>query len=207
MKKGKNPTCEDLIKTLENGLGEQLIFAFIQLAVGEKNAEKYKKLKYTLAELGDIEDMLDKQYPIGHIPQSTTLIPFGFYLGQVLKKTFENSQWIISKDKSEAHHLFEMTIKCELDKNGIGIIVYPFKRVNKYWKDRSDRLTSLVKMISFTTEISMDPDYWKHRADDDGWIRLINGEMLRVFKTDKDDLQFENAKGVFHDKKPDGTKN
>ena len=85
--------------------------------------------------------------------------------------------------------------------------MYPFKRVNKYWKDRSDRLTSLVKMISFTTEISMDPDYWKHRADDDGWIRLINGEMLRVFKTDKDDLQFENAKGVFHDKKPDGTKN
>ena len=195
-------TCEAVIESLEKGLGEKLIYAFIQLSVGQKKAEeKYKSLKYTIAELEEIEEMIDKQYPVGHKPLSTTLIPFGFYLGEVLKKSIEKSHWVIKPDKNNPEDLFEATIKCN------SMIAYPFRRVNKFWHDRSDKMSSLVRMISFTTEVSLDPDYWKHRANEDGWIHLINGEMIRMFIAEPGDTEFKNAKGFFHDKKPDGTKN
>ena len=124
----------------------------------------------------------------------------------MLIRKFPGSKWVVTDKVNESNDIFEVYVEIAA---GTGTAqVRPFVRVNKYWKNREDRMSSLVHMIEFTSEIKMDPEYWSKRADEDGWIQLASGDAMRMFQTKKDkdtntnitNVEPGDAKGIFHDK-------
>lgn len=162
--------------------------------------------KYTEAELINIEELLNKTFPKGHEPLSTTIIPFGFYLGEFFIRKFENAKWVVAdEDNSNINNVFKSVVEFD-GLNGGRMQVKPFLRVEKFWKNREDKMTCLFRVMSFTSEINMDPEYWSKRADNDGLIQMATGDMLRMYigekkkgkigKIQKSDI--DDSKGAFH---------
>lgn len=166
------------------------------LADCEKNLKK--KLKFNEEELEDLEEKIDERFPQGHEPMLTTIIPFGYYLGEVLRKKIPGAKWKISDEVNEKNDIMKVVLEFT-DGNGHTMQAMPFKRVIKYWRNREDRMSSFVKMIEMTTEVQLDPDYWGKRADEDGWILMANDTMFRMFIGDKNSKgDHGKMKGAFH---------
>lgn len=160
--------------------------------------------KYTEAELINIEELLNKNFPKGHEPLATTLIPFGFYLGEFFIRKFDNAKWVIDdEDNKDMNNIFNASVEFD-GLNKARMQVRPFLRVDKFWKNREDKMTALYRVMSFTSEVNMNPEYWSKRADKDGWIQMASGDMLRMYigekkKGAKISDNMDNAKGAFHD--------
>jgi hypothetical protein len=157
-----------------------------------------KKLKYTLEELEEIEDRVDELFPQGHVPQATTIIPFGFYLGELLRKKIPGAEWNFDPKRNAPEDLLEMSIKFTTSNGGVGH-AKPFTRASKFWDNREDKMSTFVKMIEFNSEVELDPAYWSKRADDDGWIEMPNEMKFRFFVGEKSNGNITNGKGMFHD--------
>lgn len=154
-------------------------------------------LKYTEKELQHIESKIDEIFPEGHEPYYSTLIPFGFYLGQLLIKKVKGARWYVPPELNENGDIFDICV--EHVRGDQTLRVQPFSRVKKFWMNRNDKMSVLVRMFEFQTEITLNHEYWSTRADEDGWITMPDGYMFRMFKAEKDDPNFNNAKGIFHD--------
>lgn len=178
--------------------------AFCEFLIGTflKLDGKEKSLKYSEEELEMIEEKIDEMFPEGHKPKTTTLIPFGFYLGEVLKRKIPGAEWHVSDEANKSGDLFEIVIEFD-NADGYKMQAKPFIRVNKYWKKREDRMSSYVKLIEMNTEVQMDPEYWSKRTNEDGWISMANEMMFRMFVGDGEtqSINDPNLKGAFHDGK------
>jgi len=162
-----------------------------------------KKLKYTEEELEMIEEKINEIFPEGHEPLTTTMIPFGFYLGQLLRKKIPGAEWKVTDEVNKKNSIWDVFIEFK-NSDGYTMQAKPFMRVDKFWRRREDKMSAFVKMIEMTSEIKMDPEYWNKRADDEGWIETANEMSFRVFqgsKKDKIDGDFSKAKGMFHNGK------
>jgi len=159
-------------------------------------------LKYTESELALIEEKIDEMFPVGHKPMATTLVPFGYYLGKMFITKFPGSEWYVSDKANETNDIWDVSVKLKVDDSKHTMEVKPFRRVQKFWKNREDKMTSMLRMVIFTTEISMDAEYWTKRADEDGWILMGSGDMLRMFVGEKggdmSDQDTKDLKGAFH---------
>jgi len=183
----KSITAEMIEKMInDNGFIEFLICALFE-------DKEQHKLKYSEDELEAIERKIIEKFPEGHQPKPTTLIPFGFYLGQLIIKKIPGAKWCPTDDDD----IFEVSVEFT-DNEGNTMKVKPFIRAMKFWKKREDRMSSFLRMICFNSEIKLDEEYWSMRADEDGWITMAWGDMFRYFKQEITDKDFRNAKGVFH---------
>ena len=198
---GETPKPKDLRGTIADlgtsGFLEITLCALLKI-------EMKKGLQYSDKELRLIEEKINDMFEVGHEPMATTLIPFGYYLGELLIRKFPGSKWVVTDEVNKSNDIFEVYVEIAA---GTGKAqVRPFIRVSKYWKNREDRMSSLVRMIELTSEIQMDPEYWSKRADEDGWIQLASGDAMRMFQTKKNkdtnitNVEAADAKGIFHDK-------
>ena len=160
------------------------------------------KLKYNDAELSLIEKKINEKYPQGHKPLATTVIPFGFYLGEMIIKKIPGAKWNVSDEDNKNGDIFDISVEFKNPK-GYSMRAKPFMRAKKYWINREDRMTTFLRMLCFNTEITMDREYWSRRADQDGWITFAWQDMFRMFEANADSLDaamkdMSNAKGIFH---------
>lgn len=165
---------------------KELLEIFDEMKMEQEN--KNLSLKYTEKELKLIESKIDEVFPLGHEPMYATLIPFGFYLGQLMIKKVPGAKWYVPPELNEDGDIFDICV--EHVREDQTLRVQPFKRVKKFWSNRNDKMSVLVRMFEFQTEIKLNNEYWSTRADEDGWITMPDGYMFRMFKADKDDPDF-----------------
>jgi hypothetical protein len=183
----KETKFRELIKSMqESGHMEMLLSAVLQLDI------KDGKLKYNEDELEEIEKKINVVFPEGHTPLATTLIPFGFYLGELIKKKIPGAEW----KYTDTEDLWDLSVEYKTSE-GMSMQAKPFMRAQKFWKKREDRMLSFIRMICFNTEVTMDKEYWSKRVDEEGWITMAWGDMYRLFIGDKGE-DFTKAKGAFH---------
>lgn len=182
--KGLNASeLRDLLKHLKDGGIQTMLGAF-----------GFAHLNYTKKQLEAIEDKINDQYPEGHKPKSlATLIPFGFFLGECIIKNVPGAHWHVPED---VEGIFDISVKITSDKHGSE--VYPFRRIQKYWFDRSDKLSVMLQMIEFMNEMSLDIGYQEKRAEAEGWIQTNFGIKFRMHIKDKNS---GHTKGVGHNVK------
>lgn len=180
---------------------EMLIVVLLRMKDTKYNGKEIFKdgsLKYTEKELELIEQKINDVFPQGHEPLPTTLIPFGFYLGELMIRKIPGAKWKITDEVNASNNVFDIFV--EFEANGGTMQMFPFKRAHRFWMKREDRMSAMVLMIEITSEITMDKEYWSLRTDKDGWITMASGCMLRLFQAEnKNDMS--TAKGVFHDGK------
>ena len=192
---GDSKSLRKLITSMQedqNGFMEMLMNALL-------NIKNVKKLKYDEKELELIEDKINEMFPVGHKPLATTLIPFGFYLGEYLIRKIPGAIWKFPDDGKIEESIWDICIEFKTSE-GLLMNAKPFMRAKKYWLNREDKMSTLARVMCFNSEISMDPEYWSKRADDNGWITMAWGDMFRMFQGDKKTIKddYSNAKGVFH---------
>jgi hypothetical protein len=179
---------ESLLETLRSDDIKTIILVMLNF--------DYKELKYNEEELTAIEDKINEMYPQGHKPLPTTLIPFGFYLGELLRKKIPGSEWKIPDEKDVS--VWDMCIEFK-NTDGGKMQAHPFRRIEKFWKNRDERMVSFIRMICFNSEVMMDKEYWSKRVDEDGWITMAWGDMYRMFLGSKEEFDNGKVKGAFHD--------
>lgn len=151
----------------------------------------FRHLNYTQKQLEAVEDKIEQEYPLGHQPQITTIFTFGFFLGECIIKANPGSKWKIADD---AKSPFDMVIEIPSDEDGTpAASASPMTRVRKYWFDRSDKPSTLLRMVCQMTELKLDPEYNKKRADRNGWIQTYYGDRYRQLEASPELL--EKVKG------------
>lgn len=160
------PTAEmlrDLLKTMKLNITDMMrIFG-----IGQVN--------FSTKQLEIIEDMIDKQYPVGHKPMATTLIPFAYYLGECIIRSVPGAHWHVPDD-ADSLNMLTVSLK-STDTNHL---VYPFTRAAKFWHDRTDRMSTMVRMTQFMAEIQHTRSYLSKRIGKDGWIQSYYGDCYRI---------------------------
>ena len=147
---------------------------------------------HSLDALREMEESINEIYPEGHQPLATTLIPFGFYLGETMAKNFDG-HWDLEDKEGEEFNPFDMSVI--IKSNGDSKVkIFPFNRVGKYWQNREDALSTVYLMQEVLRVYS--PDQLQNMpADKDGWVEFGNGLTFRINKEeDLDDESKENLK-------------
>lgn len=153
---------------IENGLATITMFFDI---IGFRPKEHY-----TYDAVKDLEKVVNEVYPQGHKPLTTTYIPFGLYLGKTLIDNIENAEW----GGLDEDHIWDIYIEIK-QKNDESMRVFPFKKIISFWEDRSNNLTSVIKMCEFVTNYDIsDKELMKQFEDKDGWIHFETGDCFRV---------------------------
>lgn len=185
MNKNKKEVEDTLQRMTNDNILETIVLAMLKM--------DQDKLKYNETELAEIEKKIDEVFPQGHKPIHTTLIPFGFYLGQLLiKKLGGDAKWFVPDEPNVT--IWDAVI--QFTSGGIGNLqAKPFTRAEKFWKNRDDRMVSFIRMVCMNCEVQMDKDYWVHRADENGWVTMAWGDMYRMYIGEKKDGEL---KGVLH---------
>lgn len=142
------------------------------------------RLNYSTKQLEIIEDMIDKQYPLGHKPMATTLIPFAYYLGECIIRAVPGASWYFPPDSDSLS-----SVSVSLKSGSSSHLVYPFTRVVKFWRDRTDRMSTMVRMTQFMAEVSLDRKYLATRIGKDGWIQSYYGDCYRMMIADKETMK------------------
>lgn len=135
------------------------------------------KPTFTKESLKELEDEINKKFPVERKRLPTTTMPFGFYFGETLVKNYKNAKWV-TKD---AVDILSVGVKItSKKKNGMELMVYPFVRAEKFLVDRSDGFLVVYNSIPFALEKASDQKYLKEVTGADGWIRLPNNERMRI---------------------------
>jgi hypothetical protein len=123
-----------------------------------------------------IEEKINEMYPLGHQPLLTTLIPFGYYLGETIIRNIPNAHW----DASNAEDIFDVSVVIEnplaKDNQPQKSVVKPFLRVRKFWFDRTDGLAVLYRMVNLMNLNFIDTSNLKKGE----WVELPNGDRFRL---------------------------
>ncbi len=161
-----------VIKELNAGMGKMMINTFLETSMDTV-------LNFNEKTLIKIEEKINEMYPPGHQPLVTTLIPFGWFFGECIKAIFPKAKWSCKDDDSG---LFDMCIKLKQSKKDKtnGFECYPFQRIDKFWKNRENRMSTFIRTMEFSNEIQMNKEYWEKRSDSEGWITFANGDMIRI---------------------------
>jgi hypothetical protein len=138
-------------------------------------------LNYTERQLEAIERLIDDKFPEGHRPQPTTILPFAFYLGECVIRNVPGAKWEILDNPSSVS---DIVVRVPNNKGSVLHYVYPFTRTIKYWKDRTDRMSTMLRMTTYMGEIELSAEYQKKRIGQDGWIQTFYGDCYRVMLGD-----------------------
>lgn len=142
-------------------------------------------LNYTTRQLEVLERLVDDRFPVGHKPMPTTIIPFAFYLGECIVRNVPGAKWEIAKDASAINEIaISLTGSDTLSR--LGTHVYPFNRVWKFWNDRTDRMSTMLRMVMRMDEVQLNPEYLKKRIGADGWIQTFYGDCYRMLVAKED---------------------
>lgn len=135
------------------------------------------KLDYSIDSLIDLENHINEQYPAPHQPLAvTTFVPYGIYLGEMIIKNI-GGEWT----EDEGNNDF-LGIRIELDgPTGEKQVVYPLRRIAKFWEDRTDTIAGFYNMINMI----VNGDLMEKMMNSEGeWIDLPDGTRVRGFKQD-----------------------
>ena len=136
---------------------------------------------FTPESLDVMEDIIIHMFP-NKANFSTTYIPFGYYLGEVLIHNIPNTIWDLDK---EVDSVFDLSIKA----NG-SIVAFPFKRIANFFEDNSDGISVFYRMVEKVASGEFEPD-----IDAAGeWQEFSNGDKVRFRVATK-----EEGKNYFKD--------
>ena len=130
-----------------------------------------KQIGYTEEGLHLIEEAIDQMYRVGS-KVSSFYVPFGFYLGQTIIENIPGAKWHLE----DVAHIDDIAVLIGSDTNGH--MAYPFRRIQKFWEDRTDGIVAMYKMVDMTVH---NMDMIKN-APEKQWIQLPNGVQFRVTK-------------------------
>jgi len=145
----------------------------------------FNHLNYTIRQLEVMERMIDQKFPEGHKPQGTTIIPFAYYLGECIVRNVPGAKWEVPEGATAINEI-AVSLSSTENLSKLGTHVYPFNRVAKYWKDRSDRMSTLLRMVMRMDEVQLNPEYLKKRIGGDGWIQTLYGDCYRMLMANED---------------------
>lgn len=94
---------------------------------------------YKPESLARIEREIDRVYPIGHKPMTTTIISYGLYLGEVFVRNVPGATW-----GPITENLYDLEIR--IDRKDHSFVGYPLKRVLNFWFNRSNALSVYYQM-------------------------------------------------------------
>lgn len=137
------------------------------------------KPDYTPSSLDKVEKVIDSMFPEGHKPMESTLIPFGFYLGEVIVQNIPGAHWDIQETTK---YLNEIAVVVPQAGDDNHIKIMPFVRISKFWSDRTDGLSVFYRMISRMALGRVDLDSTKPGE----WVHFPNGDSFRVTKEKKE---------------------
>lgn len=89
--------------------------------------------------LKKIETEINKVYPIGHKPMTTTIISYGLYLGEVFVRNIPGASW-----GPFTEDFYELQIR--IYRKDHCFVGYPLKRVLNFWFNHSKALTVYYQM-------------------------------------------------------------
>lgn len=169
----KNGNYKDLMDD-KNGIVRDLLTVFGFDPIEEHSFEAICQL----------EELIESHYPPGHTPLPTTLIPFGWYLTHTLQKNLPDAK--INCDVKSIWDIHITYTPSWGDKNDdVGTMqVWPFKRVNKFWKNRDERMSAMLEMTMLMAKNN--PESFQDMADGDGWVTLPSGTMFRIMMAESD---------------------
>jgi hypothetical protein len=140
---------------------------------------------YSEESLSHCEDFINAIYPVGHIPHPTTVLPFGYYLGETIIRNIPDSKWDVD---TPAETVWDIGVKIEIPFASEDMprtqIVRPFMRAQKFWRDRSDGLRAMYILVNQLSLGFVDPT----KAKPGEWIELPVGIKFRYTIAIKEDL-------------------
>lgn len=136
-------------------------------------------LDYTEDSLKSLEEAINDIYPEGHqVVAPTTYVPFAVYLGEVIINSVKGAEWEI--DDIEYLNDITINVPTEDDNPDNHATVYPFRRVEKFWKDRTDSLHVYACMIRMMANGELNEVV--ENAEFDEWIDIPNVGKMRMIR-------------------------
>lgn len=136
---------------------------------------------YTPESLTKVEKEIDKMFPEGHQPMETTLILFGFYLGETIVRNISGAVWNTSKDPD---YLADLAINFKTP-DGAEACVFPFRRIRNFWEDRTDGLVAYYRGMELMAYGGLNMD----KAETGEWTKFPSGLQFRATKTTKEEYE------------------
>jgi hypothetical protein len=161
---------KQLIKSFQE---DNIMIHLLEMLIG-------KKVDFTLQTLFDAEEAINKNYPEGHMPLPTTLLPFGFLLGETIVRSF-NGEWVTDG----VGEIWDIKVKIK-DKDDKEILLKPFLRVHKFWEDRTDGLAAMYLIIEYSIDADLSKDNMERFEDEEGWVHFPNGFKFRLHRPGSD---------------------
>ncbi len=131
------------------------------------------EIDYSFKSLMVCEETINAMYPEGHKPLPTTLIPFGFLLGETIVRNL-GGEW-----NYDAEDIWDISINIKSN-NDNEMSIKPFLRVSKFWNDRTDAMTAMYRMIEYSTDADLSPENLGRFEDEEGWVHFPDGFKFRV---------------------------
>lgn len=145
---------------------------------------------YQPESLNEVEQKINEMYPEGHKAMPTTYLPFGFYLGETIVRNIPGAKW----DISEAGEFFD-NIAITIDQSDEAKAkLFPFRRVMKFWDDRTDGLSVFYRMINLMALGGINPE----AVQKGQWLHFPNGDAFRMTEGPKEDEDGERTFGSGH---------
>jgi hypothetical protein len=166
-------------------------------AVLEENNEEVLKMfgltdiDYSIESLEMVEMLINAFFPEGHEPLPTTILPFGYYLGEVIRRNTALSNWEIEEDCD----VWDIKLKLQMPGADNKAEIKPFLRAYRFFLDRSDGLAAMARMIQMMSIFDTDSlEEAIEEADEDGWIHLPNGDSFRIHQLNQQDEEYDEIK-------------
>lgn len=149
-------------------------------------------LDYTPESLDRLELVIDATFP--EPPElPTTAIPFGCYLGETIVRNIPGSKW-----KMNGQNLANAVVLVPLaGKDDVYAELYPFVRVDRFFRDRSDGLRVFYDLANLTAVgvLPVDLEALEHgpKGEWSEWkeIRPGGGMNIRAMAIEKDKAERE----------------
>lgn len=147
------------------------------------------KPEYTLEQLFEIEELFFQFYHGKKETLATTIVPFGFYLGQTMIKNIAGAAW----HNLEAKNLFDLQIKT-IAKDGGAYYSKPFMRFVNYIHNEEDKPSTLLWTFKSLSENTYKELMEKGEPMTDGWYKFPEGHMIRIVVSDKKSAEMFDGK-------------
>lgn len=180
---------KDIIKIKSDPDSKKEAAAVLEAFNEALKSMKAHDVEYSLNMLLEIEERIEATYPQGHKPMPLTLIPFGFYLGELIARTIPDAKW-----EPNATTIWDVAVSFKMANQKGTFMAKPFRRASKYWDDREDKMSALYRTCEFMSEIEFTKEYIAQRADKDGWIYMESGDKFRMMEKDKSEFTEEELK-------------
>lgn len=165
----------DQIKSIMNPEMDKTFLAAFMVITGTN-------IKYDFPSLKRLEYCINIVYKPGHKPQPATLIMVGMYLGETIRRNV-GGEWL-----PEAPDAWNLILR-HPTKKGVVAYVKPLLRANYFWDDREKfSLTGMYKNAEFQLNYDItDREAMNKLKDEEGWITMSDGYMLRYTEQPTDD--------------------